>query len=209
MKPIKKWKFERQQQIYRRVTFVLFVIALLCGAFALGCTITFNQIYGADLYAGVTEELYKARYGLYAGLTAEDWLSYNVDIEPEETEELTEALYIEDDLETLAKIVYAEAGAQGRKCMLYVGSVILNRLNNGYSWQTGETILEVWSRRGQYTTYRYRDNIEPSAEAYEVAEYLLINGSVLPEYVLYQHGNGRAVLGTVEYAEINGEVFSY
>ena len=170
-----------------------------------------------------------AQSGLYAGFTSSG--SYipvvgymnrinlppaEVSVESEEKEVVSEAidveepLYSQDDYENLAKLVYAEAGNQGRKCMMYVGSVILNRISNGHSWQCGDTVYEVWSRKGQYPgTFARRNYIKPSDEAYSVAEELLTNGSILPPNVLCQHGGGVPVEGTEVYEEVNGEVFSY
>ena len=181
---------------------------------AAACLVTTN-----DTKANTTE------YGLYAGyldsidssLPIVGYLNH-LNLEPEEIVtveepepiEVTEPLYSQEDYENLAKLVYAEAGSQGRKCMMYVGSVILNRITNGHSWQCGDTVYEVWSREGQYPgTFARRDYIQPSEEAYSVAEELLTYGSILPPNVLCQHGGGVPVEGTEVYEEVNGEVFSY
>lgn len=154
-------------------------------------------------------EIVSASVGLYADITDINFELYDPKDElyvvEEVTEVETESIEL-PELDTLAKIIYAEAGSQGWDCMIASGSVILNRRDYGYSWQTGDSIMEVWSRSRQYSTYKNRDYIEPSDEAYEAAEYLLINGSQLPSYVLYQ---SRSQVGEHVYTIIEGEVFSY
>lgn len=196
MKGQKKLK-QKKKRIYNRIA-IIFIFFIM-------------WIFTPSIYAKpVVHDFKEIQVKLYAGLTSEDWESYEIEIIEEEPEEIEEAPAInEEDLENLAKLIYAEGGGQGRECMLYVGSVILNRMTNGESWQNGSTVEEVWSRKGQYPgTYKRRNEIEPSEEAYEVARYLLENGSVLPSYVLYQHYK-VPVKDTKVYTESNGEVFSY
>ena len=155
-------------------------------------------------------EIVSASVGLYAGITNINFELYEPKEELYVVEEYVDKVETESieltELDTLAKIIYSEAGSQGWDCMIATGSVILNRRDYGYSWQTGDSIMEVWSRSGQYSTYKNRDYIESSEEAYEAAEYLLINGSQLPSYVLYQ---SRSQVGEHVYTIIEGEVFSY
>lgn len=155
-------------------------------------------------------EIVSASVGLYAGITNINFELYEPKDELYVVEEYVDEVETESieppELETLAKIIYSEAGSQGWDCMIATGSVILNRRDHGYSWQTGDSIMEVWSRQGQYSTYKNRDYIEPSEEAFEAAEYLLINGSQLPSYVLYQ---SRSQAGDYVYTILEGEVFSY
>lgn len=116
-------------------------------------------------------------------------------------------VYPDEDLKLFASIIYLEAGGESRECMLYVGSVILNRVATNFGGAT--TIQEVVSAKGQYSTYSKAKsgNVKVSDEAYEVAEYLLANGSIdsTPLYQCYK----RAVRGTTFYKQVGTEVFSY
>lgn len=105
--------------------------------------------------------------------------------------------------EWLAHLIYNEAGSQGRQTMLYVGSVVLNRVRSD---RFPNTICGVIHQKGQYSTAH--DARTPSEESYEIAEELLLNGSVLPSKVLFQHWK-RPVKGTTEYCHIGNEYFSY
>lgn len=89
-----------------------------------------------------------------------------------------------DDVELLARVIYAEGNTLGEKGMLYCGSVVLNRVkSNNYP----NTVDGVIFQDGQYACIEdghfYN---KPSDLALEIAEGLLTDGSILPEYVLYQ-----------------------
>jgi hypothetical protein len=198
MKKKPLWKIEREIQILDRVSIALAVVCLLIAAFALGVSVGFDNIEAHE------------KYGLYAGLTDINWDEYEVVVEEEATETVEESLeeylgWTNEDYERMAHLVYAEGGSQGYDCMLYIGSVVLNRIESD---RYPNTIKDVVNQKGQYSVKNWYMNRTPSEEAYEVVEELLTNGSVLPDYVLYQRYQ-RAVRGTTEYARINGEVFSY
>lgn len=124
---------------------------------------------------------------------------------PEPTATLEPVItYTEDELFCLAAAVYQEAGgdACSDETRLYAGSVVLNRLANGY-W--GDTIREVLEAPGQYGLFsktgvcfpeRATQEVEQEAvvRAYRIAEQLLTEGSVLPSNVIWQaefkQGNG-------------------
>jgi hypothetical protein len=92
----------------------------------------------------------------------------------------------EEDIDLLAHLIYAEAGSSWipDETLYYVGSVVLNRVNSKYY---PDTLYEVIYQKGQYAC-TWDGNIEktPTERCYTIAEDLLINGSVLPENVLYQ-----------------------
>lgn len=105
----------------------------------------------------------------------------------EATTEEPKANYSLYDYKLLAQIIAAEAGAEyvSHNTRLYVGSVVLNRVQSPLFPDTVEGVL--W-QPGQYyscivdTFWSY----EPSEDCKQVAEYLLTHGSVLPANVLYQ-----------------------
>lgn len=115
----------------------------------------------------------------------------------EEDEFHAEALpYTDDDLRTLALIIYQEAGADycSDDTRLMVGTVVLNRVaSDAYP----DTIQEVAQQRKQYGRLywtglvwpeRAQDQAEAHAveRAYTCAEQLLQGLRVLPSDVIYQ-----------------------
>lgn len=110
--------------------------------------------------------------------------------------EYEEPAYADDELEILAIIIYQEAGSDNcsddtrRK----VGSVFLNRVSSSLF---PSTFKEVATQTKQYGTLylkgiKWPDRASQPQEshaverAYRIAEELLINGSILPDNVLYQ-----------------------
>lgn len=92
----------------------------------------------------------------------------------------------EEELELLAHLIFAEAGSDwcSDELQQYTGSVALNRVASPYY---PDNLYDVIYQRGQYSTawngmmeYEYNDR------AYECAKFLLENGSVLPENVVFQ-----------------------
>ena len=209
-KPKPDWMIERENEILDRLVLALFVICLLIGAFAAGMSFTF-EIVTASPRAGAIESLNAAEFGLYAGFTEAiqnaETMTEPVEVEESEKEIAKESAnrWSPEDYETMAHLIYAEGGGQGKTCMIYIGSVLLNRVESD---RFPDTLKECINQPGQYSVKNWYMNREPSEEAYFVAEYLLTVGSELPDFVLYQHYR-RPVAGTTTYAEINGEVFSY
>ena len=108
----------------------------------------------------------------------------------ETTETTTEApkqSYNLYDYQLLAQIIAAEAGSDyvSHNTRLYVGSVVLNRVNSPLFPDSIEGVL--W-QHGQYYSCITDTfwSFEPSEDCKQVAEYLLTHGSVLPANVLYQ-----------------------
>lgn len=103
------------------------------------------------------------------------------------------ASYTDKDLYILAHVICGEAQPCPDEEQLYVGSVVLNRMNSD---QYPDTIEGVVFQRGQYACIRdgnyYR---EPTTANWANAKWLLENGSVLPGNVVYQSGarQGRGV----------------
>ena len=101
-----------------------------------------------------------------------------------------------EDLEILAIIIYQEAGSD--RCSddtrRKVGSVFLNRVN---SRKFPDTFYEVATAKSQYGTLywtgiKWPDRAHASSEAhavqraYDIAEELITNGSILPANVIWQ-----------------------
>lgn len=99
----------------------------------------------------------------------------------------TEMPYSENDLYVLSHIISAEAGNCQEEMMLWVGSVVLNRVEDD---RFPDTIYNVVFQT--YPSLQYgpiRDGSyynEPTEGAVEAAKKLLEEGSVLPADVIYQ-----------------------
>lgn len=211
-KPKPEWKIRREIEILENVSKILIIAFFTLAAFASGCIITWEMVYGQNgPRAGAIESLNAAEFGLYAGFTEAiqkaETMTEPVEVEESEKEIAKESAnrWSPEDYETMAHLIYAEGGGQGKTCMLYIGSVLLNRVESD---RFPDTLKECINQPGQYSVKNWYMDREPSEEAYFVAEYLLTEGSELPDFVLYQHYR-RPVAGTTIYAEINGEVFSY
>ena len=129
--------------------------------------------------------------------------------EPEPTETVPTIPYTDEDLDLLARLIMAEAGMSwaSDELQLYVGSVVLNRMNHPLF---PDTLYNVIYATGQYSpTWTGSINNTPSEQAIKNAKYLLENGSVLPDNVVFQanfkQGDGvylalyDETLGTTEY----------
>ncbi|MGL5438023.1 MAG: cell wall hydrolase [Lachnospiraceae bacterium] len=94
--------------------------------------------------------------------------------------------YTEEDLYILAHVICGEAQAYSDEEQLYVGSVVLNRMNHS---RYPDTIHGVVFQKNQYSCTRdgnyYRT---PTERNWANARYLLENGSILPANVVYQSG---------------------
>ena len=98
----------------------------------------------------------------------------------------TELPYSQDDLYCLAHIIGAEAGDDNctHEHRIAVGSVVLNRVASDIY---PDTIQEVVFQPGQYSpTWNGSYDKEPSEDSWAVAEYLLTEGSQIPEDCLFQ-----------------------
>lgn len=98
----------------------------------------------------------------------------------------TEQPYSDDDLYVLSHIINAEAGDDNcsHEHRIAVGSVVLNRVASDIY---PDTIRDVVFQSGQYSpTWNGSFDKEPSEDSVEVAEFLLTEGSQLPENCLFQ-----------------------
>ena len=136
---------------------------------------------------------------------------------PEETQspqapgdtEVVEQGVCDDDVDLLARLLTCEMGCSwiADEQQLYVGSVVLNRVASDLF---PDTLQEVIYQPGQYAPAisGWIETVQPDERTIGNARWLLENGSVLPENVLYQSTvvQGEvydsyydAVLGTTTY----------
>ena len=114
--------------------------------------------------------------------------------------------YTNEELELLAHLIFAEAGSDwcSDKMQQYTGSVVLNRIASPYF---PNNMYDVIYQKGQYSVVKSGaiDKI-PNERAYNVAKFLLENGSVLPSNVVFQsqHKQGDGI-----YEQIQNMYFCY
>lgn len=92
----------------------------------------------------------------------------------------------DSNLYILAHVINGEAGAEycTDDMRRYVGSVVLNRVNSSYF---PDNIKDVVFQDGQYAcTWDGNYNKEPEEYCWEIAAELLMQGSVLPDTVVFQ-----------------------
>ena len=128
-----------------------------------------------------------------------------------ETEISTTNKWSEDEINLLARLIYAESGIESYQTQLKVGSVVLNRINSDEEFP--DDIYSVVYESGQFSVVSDGTiNQSPSDTSIQAAKYLVSNGSVLPENVLYFYEksvtnnwvNTRAVYGVYDHT-----VFAY
>lgn len=101
--------------------------------------------------------------------------------------------YTEEDVEILSHLLAGECQSYPDREQLLVGSVVLNRVKNpAYP----DTVKGVVFQKGQYAcTWDGNYYRQPTERNRANARWLLENGSILPENVVYQSGGrqGRGV----------------
>lgn len=114
--------------------------------------------------------------------------------------------YTLDELNLLAKIIWAEAGSDWLtdEHQRAVASVVINRVNDN---RFPDTIKDVIYQEGQYgCVYNGMINQNPNQRAYDNAKYVLENGSVIPEDIVWQSTKPQ---GEGVWRVIQGHYFCY
>ena len=125
-------------------------------------------------------------------------------VEPIETEVVAKPLYTDEELYVLSYVINGEAEGCSWEEKLWVGSVVLNRVDNH---RYPDTIYDVVFDKGQYAcTWDGNYDKEPIQESIDAAIYLLENGSVLPKYVIFQ---AQFKQGNATYDVIGNTYFCY
>lgn len=139
--------------------------------------------------------------------THEEYVEHFAEVEEEAIiGEIEIVTYTEEELELLARVIFAEAGSNwcSDKMQQYTGSVVLNRMASPLF---PNTMREVVYQRGQYSCARSGGiNKTPNERAYNCAIFLLENGSVLPSNVVFQsqHRQGDGL-----YEQVQNMYFCY
>lgn len=114
------------------------------------------------------------------------------------------SVYSANDLYVLAHVICGEAQGCPDEEQRYVGSVVLNRVKSS---NFPDTIENVVFQPGQYACVRDGNyDREPTKANWENARWLLENGSLLPDYVVYQ---SRGRQGEGEYMRTNWHSYCY
>ncbi len=196
----------------RLLAFALVCLLLLSGTAASAAGVSDHiQVTGYDPDVDYTAAIQRTlkdggSYALQVGAIYEQQRNLKIrdlDLELEEThffeqyssakeilqaiEEAQKPAYTEEDLDLLARVIYAEVGCTWIPDWVQrmVGSVVLNRVNSSYY---PDTIREVIYQPGQYApTWDGSIHKTPDARTIENARYLLENGSICPENVVGQN----------------------
>lgn len=172
----------------KKILIDLLSIILILVAFVI-CLFTLNDIFKS--MGGNKIEIDESNTGLTAGTfkTLNDYSElYKFEVIQNGInvvgEEIPEQPYTDEELEIMARVISGEAQNESELVKYYVGGVVLNRVKSKYY---PNTIEDVVFQKGQYQcTWDGNYDREPSDDCYEIAEDLLVNGSTLPEDVLYQ-----------------------
>ncbi len=112
--------------------------------------------------------------------------------------------YTAEELDIMAHLLCGECQTGSEELQKAVGSVVLNRVNHQ---SYPNDIRSVVFQRGQYAcTWDGNYYRTPTERNWEVADWLLRNGSTLPPNVIFQ---AQFRQGHGVYARIGSEVFCY
>lgn len=119
--------------------------------------------------------------------------------------------YTEDDVDLLARLMYAEVGVflqtlseeDAKEAHMLTGSVVLNRWKNPYfEWNNLEAVIYA---EGQYQCARNGGiNNTPPEEVYDWARELLQSGPIGPDNMIFQ---SQFKQGTSTYTKIGNTYF--
>lgn len=124
-----------------------------------------------------------------------------------EVKEADPCCYEEADIELLARLITAEQGyGADEKLYFYTGSVVLNRVNSDVFPNTLQEVIYQRNPLQYQCTENGHINRPYDDVAWEVAEALLTEGSVLPENVVYQ---AEFKQGSGVYEKIGRTYFCY
>ena len=112
-----------------------------------------------------------------------------------------------EDRELVTKLLYCEGRGESVECQRAIVSVIINRWQSG-KW--GSSISDVVYAKGQFepVSTGALSKSKPSQTQYDVVDYILHNGTTLPNWVMYfrasYHFNWK---GYTQYCNIDNTYF--
>ena len=143
-------------------------------------------------------------------------------VETTTEEETTEVVpsYSQEDLLLLAQLIESEGGIESYECKLYIGSVVLNRVNSTRFPNTLKGVIFQADKSGvhQFSVTKVRADgtraidCTPRPESYQAAEYLLTYGTQLPDDVLVFYADYCKepwVTSRAKYTQVDTTVFAF
>jgi len=142
---------------------------------------TNSEIYGQTLLNTTVDVILEIDG--WSMIFAEDCENNHAFIKSEYLSDI-EITYTQEDLYVMAHLLAGEAQYCTDEEQRYVGSVALNRVQHE---AFPDTLRDVVFDNGQYSSVKDKNYYrEPTENNWSNARWLLENGSVLPEYVIYQ-----------------------
>lgn len=109
--------------------------------------------------------------------------------------------------EMIARLLYREGGSTSFECQKMIVSVIFNRYDAA---PEGTTLEDIVYAKNQFTPAAILYRTTPTEQNYEVVDYIIKNGSILPSYVKYfrasYHFNWNGYVG---YTSLDNVYFGY
>lgn len=127
----------------------------------------------------------------------------------EPSDNVVEESYTQEELDLLARVIYAEAGSDwiSDEHQFAVGSVVLNRIKDNRFPDDLRGVVYQKKPNVQYTcTTNGMINQTPNERAINNAKYLLTYGSTIPENVVWQ---SQSLQGNGVWKKIQGHYFCY
>lgn len=136
------------------------------------------------------------------------------------TEKVPVYNYTEEDLYLLAQLIQAEGGIESYECKLYIGSVVLNRMESD---KFPDTLYDVIFQRNSNGTAQFSVTITqadgtraidcvPSEDSLAAATELLNDGTQLPEDVVVfyaEYCNDSWVTSRTAFTQVDRTIFAY
>jgi len=193
-------RINRETEVrWKKMCIVLFVFAILAG-FVIGACISW-RLQQRELQASENHTLYAGVTKLLCGLEP---ITQCTTDKKAYIATANKTTYTQQDLYWLSWIIMQEAGYVSEHTEYLVGSVVLNRVTDD---RFPDNIKDVIFQTGQYYPASHvATSIEPDERAIEIAEDLLINGSILPECVIWQ---ANFIQGDGIYEVSDGVYFCY
>lgn len=109
----------------------------------------------------------------------------------------------DDEIYTLATLVYLEAGIESYECQKAIASVVMNRMTT-----QGKTLYEVIYAQNQFTPAKYIQYNCPTESTLSAVKDVIANGPSIPEYVTYFR-EGYFFSWAIDYIKYDHTCFSY
>lgn len=177
----------------KKIKYILYTTAILFVIYLLMCFIDINMHNMSDRQYSPWNTFVVTKAGAKL---------YNRQAVKEQNLTVPGKLYTEENLLLLAQLLEAENGSGKDETIYLTGVVVLKRVK---SKDYPNTIKEVITQKGQYSTASKLMNVTPSDRCLEIAEELLIYGvDEYPDSLVYQ---SMFPQGRKTYKIIDGEYF--